>query len=163
MPRVPPGQSLNLLKGRGVSRNRKQKPVRLTSIRACRERAVAVAQAAEVGLISAGHATALIKLYQAIVGFMLDEHELKQRGIRDETPDDNAPELDAELSLGTHIKRKAVVKRGTGRDGTHLDERTIALEASGPDPDALTLAEAEHDALDEAELAEAMQPLEDEA
>lgn len=157
MPRiVPPGQSLNLAKGRGVSRNRHQKPVRLTSFRALRERAIKVVQAAELGEIATSHMKDLLHGYQVLGSLMLDEHELKQRGIRDEIVDDNGPGDDNELVLGTHIKRKAVVKRGTGRDGAQLDERTIALEVSGPDPDALALADQEHQALAEAELAEAM-------
>lgn len=146
MPKVvPPGEYKGLKKG-SVSRNRKQKPSegRLNSVRACRERAARVLKAAEQGVISVQHAQALIRGYQAVTALILDEHELKLRGIRDKAPDDNSDKPVDDLVLGTHIKRRALVKRGVSKDGAPIEERSIVLEVSGPDPDALAMAVQEH-------------------
>lgn len=154
---VAPGQSKRLAARKGISRNRGQVLKGMGSVRAIRERSIEVTVAAEQGLISAQHANALLRNYKQIVSMMLDEHEMKLRGIRDKAPVDNSdtPPEDS-LVLGTHIKRKAVVKKGTAKDGSPIDEKSISLEASGPDAGILTEATREHDDLVEAELEDAM-------
>jgi hypothetical protein len=157
---VPPGQ----YRSNSISGKRKApKTLRVNSTKALRLRALAVIQAAEQGIMSTADADRLTRMYQRTTEMMLAEHELKQAGIRDEVPDDNAPDEPLEIELGTHQKRKATVKRVPGpHGGAPVEERTVTVELSGVDPDALAAAHEEHNKLIKREIDEALRPLDDE-
>lgn len=137
-------------------KNRTPATLRVNSTRALRLRALAAVQAAELGVISTVDGRRLVQSYRDISEMMLAEHELKQAGIRDEVPDDNAPAEEHELVLGTHEKQKAVVKRVPGKDGQLLEEHTVTVERSGVDGRALSRARYEHQQLLEERVAEAL-------